>query len=115
VPVPADYLAIMAYRQPDREALDELDGHEERVRRILATVDREEAALARRGRALRLLGLAVVGGASLAFLIALSTVVGWQVFLFAALFGAIVGVAAYLAKKIPPREDSGGPPPVAGL
>lgn len=108
----------MAYRQSDREALDELDGHEERIRRILATVDREEAALARRGRIRSGAALAVVGGASLAFLVALATVVGWEVFLFAALFGAFVSVAAYLAKKIPPRDDSDGPPPpppMAGL
>ncbi|HHH30101.1 MAG TPA: hypothetical protein ENK57_17395 [Polyangiaceae bacterium] len=108
----------MAYRQPDREALDELDGHEERVRRILATVDQEEAALARRGRILRGAVLTIVSGASLAFIVALGTVVGWEVFLFASFFGAFVMGAAHLAKKIPPREDSDGPPappPVAGL
>ena len=100
----------MAYRQPDREALDELDGHEERVRRILATVDEEEAVLARRGRILQGAALVMAGGLGLSFLVALAAVVGWQVFLFAALFGAIVMTAAYLAKKIPPREEFDGPP-----
>ncbi len=101
----------MAYRHPDREALDELDGHDERVRRILAVVDEEEATLARRGRLARGAALTLVGGASLAFLVVLAATVGWQVFLFVGLFGVIVAVAAHLAKSIPPRDESDAPPP----
>jgi hypothetical protein len=104
----------MAYRQPDREALEELDGHQDRVAAILARADAEEARLTRRSRGLRWAALGLAGAAGVGFLAVVASQVGWPVFLFAGIFAFIVIGAAVMAKDVPPREGGGGPP-VAGV
>ena len=58
-------LGWVSYRQPDTAALEERDGHEERVAAILATIDAEEGLAERRRGRLRVAGVVVVGAALL--------------------------------------------------
>ncbi|MEZ4437544.1 MAG: hypothetical protein R3B72_00520 [Polyangiaceae bacterium] len=100
----------MSYRQPDTAALEERDGHEERVAAILATIDAEEGLAERRRGRLRVAGVVVVGAALLGpILLVLGLAGGWTALLLPVIFGVLFGIIGHLGRQIPPRPEDAPP------
>jgi len=104
----------VTYRQPDRDALDELDGHADRVRQILDRVDAAQVAERRRRRWLVRLAVAVGGVGAAAFVWALRS--AWPVFVFVAAVAVFAIGGAFIGSKNEPsgRRSGDGLPPGLG-